>query len=59
MDREQFEDQYGCLEEYVLTYDPYTGPQITDLQKELNFVISEKEFEEILMFFKELRKKII
>lgn len=52
MDKEEFENRFGCLEEYVLTYDPFMGPQVTDLQNGANFIISEKDFYEVLDFFK-------
>ena len=57
MTREEFEKQIGNLEEYVLTYDPFMGPQVTDLDTGANFCIGEEKFEEILNFFREFNKE--
>lgn len=55
MDREQFEKRFGCIEEYVLTFDPFMGPQVTDLETRANYCITEKDFEEILAYFRTVK----
>ena len=56
MTRDQFENRFGCIEEYVLTYDAFMGPQVTDLETHTNFCIKEKDFEEILELFRSIKK---
>ncbi len=55
MTREEFENRFGCMEEYVLTYDAFMGPQVTDLETKANFCIKEKDFEEILTLFRSIK----
>jgi len=55
MTREEFENRFGCMEEYVLTYDAFMGPQVTDLETGANFCIKEKDFEEILTLFRSIK----
>jgi hypothetical protein len=55
MTRDEFEKRFGCIEEYVLTFDPYMGPQVTDLETRANYIIKEKDFEEILALFRTIK----
>lgn len=55
MTREEFENRFGCIEEFVLTFDPFMGPQVTDLETRANYVIKEKDFEEILKLFRSIK----
>ena len=55
MTREEFENRFGCIEEFVLTFDAFMGPQVTDLETRANYIIKEKEFEEILKLFRSIK----
>lgn len=55
MDREQFEKRFGCIEEFVLTFNPFHGPQVTDLETNKTYKIKEKDFEEILAYFRTVK----
>jgi len=55
MTREEFENRFGCIEEFVLTFDAFMGPQVTDLETRANYIIKEKDFEEILKLFRSIK----
>ena len=55
MTKEQFEKRFGCIEEFALTFDPFLGPQVTDLETRINYNIKEKDFEEILTLFRSIK----
>lgn len=54
MTKQDFEKRFGCIEEYVLTYDAYLGPFVTDIVTRKNYEITEDEFTCFLNFFRKI-----
>jgi hypothetical protein len=56
MTRDQFENRFGCIEEFVLVFDAFDGPQVMDLETKTMYSIKEKDFELILELFRSIKK---
>jgi hypothetical protein len=54
MTRDDFVNRFGPIEEFVLTFDPFMGPNITDLETRANYVVSEEDYQEIMILFRSI-----
>ena len=53
---DEFVNRYGPIEEFVLTFDPFLGYNITDLETRANFIVSEEKYKEIYNLFQTIYK---
>jgi len=54
MTRDDFVARFGPIEEFVLTFDPFMGPNVTDLETKPNYVVSEEDYQEIMSLFRSI-----
>ena len=54
MTKDEFVNRYGPVEEFVLTFDPFLGYNITDLDTHTNYIVTEEKYKEIFVLFQSI-----
>ncbi len=54
MTSDDFVERFGPVEEFVLTFDPFLGPNVTDLETKANYIVSEEDYNEIMILFRSI-----
>jgi len=54
MTSDDFVKRFGPVEEFVLTFDPFMGPNVTDLETKANYIVSEEDYKKIMTLFRSI-----